>query len=400
MDSQHDPQSESGALWDGVDADEVDGKPAPKREPGVLMRRGRDREPPRTPPRKDEPVGQSDTTPPAPSADTAKPAPAPPPTSETTNREHDAQVERQPPADAFAPATGDAAPAGDAAAKPPPPAEKPAASTKPAAREAPPKRPHTDTPAVQLIDIHKSFGPLCVLDGVGIAFEAGRTTVVIGPSGTGKSVLLKHIVGLERPDRGEVWFQGKRLDSMSDRELVDARMKMGFLFQMGALFDSMSVADNIRFPLLEHAKMSAAEREERCRKVLAMVGLPDAAKKMPADLSGGQRKRVALARAIVLEPDLVLYDEPTTGLDPITADLINELIITLNQNMGITSIVVTHDMASARKVAHRIVMLHGGKVLADADTESFLNCDNELVQRFIKGEADAEDLQRIRDGFE
>lgn len=252
---------------------------------------------------------------------------------------------------------------------------------------------------IRLADVHKSFGPLTVLDGVNLDVEQGKNTVIVGPSGTGKSVLLKHIVGLLSPDRGEVWFRDKRVDTLRETELVDIRMRFGFLFQMGALFDSMTVGQNICFPLTEHTKMPRTEQADRCARVLGMVGLSGIDNKMPAQLSGGQRKRVALARAIVLEPEVVLYDEPTTGLDPIRADVINELIVTLNRELGITSIVVTHDMVSARKIAHRMVMLYDGHIVADGDPDSFCNSDDDLVQRFVRGEADADDLQQIRSGF-
>jgi phospholipid/cholesterol/gamma-HCH transport system ATP-binding protein len=252
---------------------------------------------------------------------------------------------------------------------------------------------------VRLVNLHKSFGPLRVLAGIDLELKRGETTVVMGPSGTGKSVLLKHVVGLIRPDRGEVWFEGKRIDTLDEPDLVEVRKKIGFLFQMGALFDSMSVEENITFPLAEHTAMSKRERADRCEAALKMVGLSGVQKKMPAELSGGQKKRVALARAVVLEPDMILYDEPTTGLDPIRSDVINELIISLSKNLGITSLVVTHDMISANKVADRMVMLYDGKVIADGTPDEFRHSDNDTVQRFIKGEADAEDLEQIHAGF-
>lgn len=263
--------------------------------------------------------------------------------------------------------------------------------------------PSADAPSndnlVELRGLHKSFGPLRVLAGVDLAFERGHTTVVLGPSGTGKSVLLKHIVGLLRPDAGEVYFAGQRIDKLSDHDLVALRKKIGFLFQMGALFDSKTVLENIAFPLIEHAQMSRSEREERVASVLNMVGLPGIQLKMPGDLSGGQRKRVALARAVVLEPELILYDEPTTGLDPITSDVINELINSLREKLHITSIAVTHDMVSARKIADRMVLLYDGKVVADGATQAFLETTDDRVQRFIHGRADADDLAAIRNGF-
>ncbi len=253
---------------------------------------------------------------------------------------------------------------------------------------------------VRLMDVWKSFGALKVLRGVTLDFPRGQTTVILGPSGTGKSVLLKLIVGLLKPDQGAIYCNNKRIDTMRPAELVEARKEVGFLFQMGALFDSMSVEENVAFPLIEHTRMSADEQRERVRRVLQMVGLAETMCKMPAELSGGQRKRVALARAIVLEPCLVLYDEPTTGLDPIRADVINELIIELGRHLGVTSIVVTHDVASARKIADRMVLLYDGVIVCEGDPETFCRTENEIVQRFLQGRADEEDLASIRQGFE
>lgn len=282
--------------------------------------------------------------------------------------------------------------------------------TKPAQLVAPAQRPTPAPPGpaapgplatlVELRGVHKSFGSLRVLAGVSLEFRRGDTTVILGPSGTGKSVLLKHIIGLLRPDRGEVHFDGQRIDQLNEHDLVAVRKRIGFLFQMGALFDSRNVLDNVAFPLTEHAAISRAEREERVASVLNMVGLPGIQKKMPGDLSGGQRKRVALARAVVLQPDLILYDEPTTGLDPITSDVINELIISLSEKLNITSVAVTHDMTSARKIADRMVLLYDGLVVADADTKTFLASQDDRVQRFIQGRADEADLKAIRAGFE
>ena len=252
---------------------------------------------------------------------------------------------------------------------------------------------------VELHNLHKSFGSLRVLDGIDLAFERGKTTVVLGPSGTGKSVMLKHIMGLLRPDAGEVFFDGQRIDHRHERDLVDVRKRMGFLFQMGALFDSMTVGENVAFPLSEHTDLDAGQRADKAEILLKHVGLPGIQHKMPGELSGGQRKRVALARAVALEPDLVLYDEPTTGLDPIRADVINELIVALRDHTGVTGIVVTHDMVSARKVGDRFVLLHEGKVYLDADPDAFCHSDDERVRRFVHGEADEDDLAAIRSGF-
>ena len=254
-------------------------------------------------------------------------------------------------------------------------------------------------PIIQLVQVHKSFGRLAVLRDINLKFERGCSTVVIGPSAVGKSVLLKHIVGLTQPDQGEIWFENQRIDQLDEPNLIGMRQQIGFLFQMGGLFDSMSVQDNICFPLVEHTKTTKKQRDERCMQSLRMVGLSDIVHKMPAELSGGQRKRVALARAIVLEPKVVLYDEPTTGLDPIRADLINELIVTLGQQLGITSIVVTHDISSANKIADRIVMLYDGRIVADGDSDVFTKNESDLVQRFIHGRADQRDLDWIHRAF-
>jgi phospholipid/cholesterol/gamma-HCH transport system ATP-binding protein len=250
-------------------------------------------------------------------------------------------------------------------------------------------------PIIRLEGVHKAFGRQVVLDGVDLAIRPGETTVVMGPSGCGKSVLLKHIIGLMRPDRGKVYFRGHVVSTMTDRQLVPVRRRMGFLFQGGALFDSMTVHENICFPLIEHGMGGPAQRARRCREVLALVGLDGYQDHMPEDLSGGQKKRVALARAVAMRPEVILYDEPTTGLDPIRADLINELILKLQRALGTTAVVVTHDMASARKVGDRIVMLHEGRFVADTTPDKLLDEDNEFVARFVRGQASKQELAEI-----
>jgi len=249
---------------------------------------------------------------------------------------------------------------------------------------------------IELHNLYKTFGRQRVLLGVTLKIERGECLVIIGASGSGKSVMLKHIVGLLKPDRGEVYYNGQRIDVLPERKLMQIRHHFGFLFQMSALFDSQSVHDNVAFPLVEHTHKSAAEVEELVQKNLSLVGLPDVGKKMPAELSGGQRKRIALARAIALGPDVVLYDEPTTGLDPIRADVINELIIKLQRELNITSIVVTHDMASAFKVATRIVMLHEGKLIFEGTPEEIQKSEDPTVRRFVLGEANEEELSTLR----
>ncbi len=270
----------------------------------------------------------------------------------------------------------------------------PHADPNPAPTAAPPS-----DPLVRIEDVHKAFGPLIVLDGVSLDFARGQTTVILGPSGTGKSVLLKHIVGLLQPDRGAIYFENQNVADLSETGLVEIRKRMGFLFQMGALFDSMTVGGNVEFPLREHTDLPRNKRRARVDRALQIVGLAGTAGKMPGELSGGQKKRVALARAIVLEPALVLYDEPTTGLDPIRSDVINELILTLSRELGITSIVVTHDMVSANKIADRMVLLHRGSILADGDPEHFAESADERVQRFIHGQAELEDMDAIHSAF-
>jgi phospholipid/cholesterol/gamma-HCH transport system ATP-binding protein len=251
-------------------------------------------------------------------------------------------------------------------------------------------------PLIELRHLCKRFGRLVVLDDVSLKVEDGTSLVVIGASGTGKSVLLKHIVGLLRPDSGEVLFRGKRIDNLSERKLMESRMQIGFLFQMGALFDSMNAADNVAFPLRQHSDKNFEEVAERVQQRLSMVGLPDAGPKMPSELSGGQRKRVALARAIALEPRAILYDEPTTGLDPVRSDVINELILKLQRELKVTSIIVTHDMHSAMKIADRIVMLHQGKLVFDGTADDIRASKDPIVHRFVTGEASKEELATLQ----
>jgi len=248
---------------------------------------------------------------------------------------------------------------------------------------------------IELKNLHKRFGSLVVLDGVSLSIPEGQSLVIIGASGTGKSVLLKHIVGLLKPDDGEVWFDGQRIDTMSERELDTVRVQIGFLFQLGALFDSFNVEDNIAFPLREHSGKTPEQISQIVDEKLAMVGLPDTRKKMPAQLSGGQKKRIALARAIAMNPRVVLYDEPTTGLDPIRSDVINELILKLRRETAVTSITVTHDMHSAMKVADRIVMLHHGSIIFDGTPQQMRDSEEPTIQNFIRGEAGEEDLEGL-----
>ena len=255
--------------------------------------------------------------------------------------------------------------------------------------------PAIDAP-VRIEELVKSFGRHRVLRGISLAFPRGKTTVVLGPSGCGKSVLLKHRIGLLRPDKGRVFYETERVDMLSERRLGPIRRQFGFLFQHGALFDSMSVADNIAFALREQEGGRPYDEETRVRYVLRLVGLENVYRRNPSELSGGQQKRVALARAVVLRPKVVLYDEPTTGLDPIRADVINELILKFKQQLDVTSIVVTHDLASAFKVADHMVMLHEGRVVLEGTPEEFRNSADPVVRRFLRGEASEEELRAIR----
>jgi len=248
-----------------------------------------------------------------------------------------------------------------------------------------------------LKNVTKKFDDNTVLDNISLSIEKGKTTVVIGPSGCGKTVLIKHLIVLLRPSSGEVYFKDGRIDNLPENELNRIRTHYGFLFQGGALFDSLNVAENIMFPIRQHYKITDRSGvDELVNTKLAMVGLEGFQRFYPANLSGGQRKRVALARAIALNPEIILYDEPTTGLDPIRADVINELILKLQKELGETTVVVTHDMKSAYKVADRIVMLHNGKIIADGDADYIRNHPHPVVQQFIKGEVGEDDLAALR----
>jgi len=250
---------------------------------------------------------------------------------------------------------------------------------------------------VFLKNVTKKFGDKVVLDNLSLGIERGKTTVVIGPSGCGKTVLIKHLIVLLRPNSGEIYFNNQRIDNLPEEKLNRIRTHYGFLFQAGALFDSLDVAENILFPVRQHYKTTdRSGLDELVKAKLAMVGLDGYQNYYPANLSGGQRKRVALARAIALNPEIILYDEPTTGLDPILADIINELIIKLRKGLGVTTVVVTHDMKSAYKIADRIIMLDDGKIIADGDADYIRNHPHPIVQQFINGQVSEDDLAVLR----
>ncbi len=238
---------------------------------------------------------------------------------------------------------------------------------------------------IRFVGVHKAFGRKPVLCGVDLAVRRGDTLVVLGGSGAGKSVLLRHAIGLQRPDRGEVWVEDDEVGAMDEERLGGVRQKVGMLFQAGALFDSMSVLDNVAFGLREHTGWPEERIRERVREVLALVELDEVEELMPAELSGGMRKRVALARAIALAPRAILYDEPTTGLDPITASTINQMIRSLQQRLGVTSIVVTHDIRSAFTIGDRIAFLHEGRIVVEDTVEGAQRSTDPLLRNFLAG---------------
>ena len=240
---------------------------------------------------------------------------------------------------------------------------------------------------IEVIDVHKSFGDFQVLRGVNLSVEKGESMTVIGGSGSGKSVLLKHIIGLLFPDKGRVIIDGQGLNDLDEYGLNELRKKFGMLFQMAALFDSLTVWENVGFSLKQHTNLSDKEIRKIATEKLALVGLKDVEDKMPAELSGGMKKRVGLARAICMDAAIILYDEPTTGLDPIAADAINDLIIDLRKKLGVTSVTITHDMHSAYKISDRIAMLYKGEILEIGTPDQIRNTTNPIVHQFITGSA-------------
>lgn len=240
---------------------------------------------------------------------------------------------------------------------------------------------------IQIVDLHKSFGENHVLRGVNLDIESGETIVIIGRSGCGKSVLVKHINGLLKPDQGKIIVDGEDITRYRVEKLFRLRRKFGMLFQGSALLDSMTVEENVGLGLRHHTSLDEETIGERVRSRLALVGLSGMESLYPAELSGGMKKRVGLARAIAMDPQYVIFDEPTTGLDPIMADVINELILRLHKELGITFIAVTHDMASATKIADRIAMLHEGRIIFDGSPEQVHRSPNPVVQQFIQGSA-------------
>jgi len=248
---------------------------------------------------------------------------------------------------------------------------------------------------IVLQGVEKSFGDLPVLRGVNLQIEEGRITAIIGGSGCGKSVLLKHIIGLLKPDRGSVWVDGVDIARLPYRELVEVRKKIGMVFQSSALFDSMTVAENLSMGLRRHTRLKSSEIQKRVAEALALVGLEATESKYPAELSGGMKKRAAIARALVIHPEVLLYDEPTTALDPPRADAINQLILDLNQKLGVTSVVVTHDMHSVYRIADKVAMLDEGVICFFGTPEELARSTERSVVNFLESARGHEWLSRI-----
>jgi len=253
---------------------------------------------------------------------------------------------------------------------------------------------HDGGPPVVVRDVTKNFGSQEVLKGVSFQVEGGETLAVLGRSGTGKSVLLKLMIGLNKPDSGSLEIHGQDITRLERRELDEARKKMGFLFQQGALYDSLTVEQNVMFPLGRHTRMTESEQKKRARELLQTVGMEKDGDKMPSQISGGMQKRVGLARALALDPDILLFDEPTSGLDPITAEEIGRLIDDLKQQRHIASVVVTHDIHQARVFADRLLLLNEGRIVAEGSFDDLASSEDEFVKRFMKQGRDQKGLGR------
>ncbi|MGO8837990.1 MAG: ABC transporter ATP-binding protein [Limisphaerales bacterium] len=245
---------------------------------------------------------------------------------------------------------------------------------------------------IEVRNLHKNFGGHPVLDEVSFRIENGESVAIIGRSGSGKSVLLKHLIGLLQPDAGAVFIDGENIVAMNERQLLRVRRKFGMVFQGAALFDSMTVAENVAFGLRRHEHLTEREIADRVAGILEMVDLPGTENKKPAELSGGMRKRAGLARAIVYEPQIVLYDEPTTGLDPIVSDSIDQLMVRVRDRLKVTTVVVTHDMRTARRVGQRVLMLHDKKIYASGTPDEIFTSRDAVVRQFIDGVADPKEI--------
>jgi phospholipid/cholesterol/gamma-HCH transport system ATP-binding protein len=245
---------------------------------------------------------------------------------------------------------------------------------------------------IEVRDLKKSFGAQRVLDGVNFRIEKGEAVTIIGASGGGKSVLLKHIVGLTRPDAGQVLIDNEDITRMKERPLIRVRRKFGMLFQSAALFDSLTVSENVGFAFRRERSLPENEVRRKVAEVLEMVDLPGTEDKKPSELSGGMRKRVGLARAIIYQPEIVLYDEPTTGLDPIASDSIDQLILRVRDRLDVTTVVVTHDMRSTRRLGQRILMLHNQRIYATGTPDEIFDSADPVVRRFVEGVSDPKEL--------
>ncbi len=250
---------------------------------------------------------------------------------------------------------------------------------------------------IKLIKINKSFNGQKVLDDIDLNIDPGKITVIIGQSGGGKSVLIKHIIGLIRPDSGQIIIDGIDITNLNDKKLNEVRKKFGMLFQDAALFDSMTVGENVAFPLNEHTRLSKKEISKIVDEKLNLVGLENVTHKMPSELSGGMRKRAGLARAIALDPKIVLFDEPTTGLDPIMRESIDKLIVSTQQRTKATFVVISHDIESTFMIAHKVAMLYQGKIVAVGTPDEIRLSNDSFVRRFIKGSGVREQGAGIRD---
>ena len=245
---------------------------------------------------------------------------------------------------------------------------------------------------IEVRDLKKRFGSHSILDGVSFRIEKGESVVIIGRSGGGKSVLLKHLIGLLKPDAGQVLIEGEDIVSMNERELLRVRRKFGMLFQSAALFDSLTVAENVAFAFRRDRSLPEPEIRRKVAEVLEMVDLPGTEDKKPSELSGGMKKRVGLARAIIYRPQIVLYDEPTTGLDPIVSDSIDQLIVRVRDRLAVTTVVVTHDMRSTRRLGQRILMLHDQRIYATGTPDQIFSSPDPVVRRFTEGVSDPKEL--------
>jgi phospholipid/cholesterol/gamma-HCH transport system ATP-binding protein len=249
---------------------------------------------------------------------------------------------------------------------------------------------------IKLVNVHKSFGAKRVLQGFSLEIQEGETMVIIGYSGSGKSVAIKHIVGLLEPDLGEVWVDGKEVPKLPRKELYELRSHIGYVFQFAALFDSFSIGENVAMGLRKQGILKPHEIDVRVKEALELVELPDAANRFPAELSGGMRKRVGIARAVALRPKYILYDEPTTGLDPVTSATIDELMVRMREALGCTSVVITHDMRSAYTVGTRIAMLYEGQLRQVGTVDEIKHSRDPVVRQFIEGRAHIENEEELR----